>query len=263
MVVGGGADRKTEGTALNSTRIEAWHRSGLYAAWAASLARMGKCALVGDRMSKDRTQAIPAFIDLAAQQTHLGDSVETAISAVLKHGLFVLGPEVAELERQLAAFCGAKHCVSCANGTDALTIGADGRGRRQGRCGVRARLHLRRHGRGGRRCAAPRRCSWIFVAIRSTWISRASKPRSARRRSAGLKPRCVIPVDLYGQPADYDAVNEIAKAHGMFVIADAAQSFGASLAGQQGRYACRLYRDQLLSLQAARRLWRRRRRLHR
>jgi hypothetical protein len=73
-------------------------------------------------MSKDRTQAIPAFIDLAAQQTHLGNSVETAISAVLKHGQFVLGPEVAELERQLAAFCGAKHCVSCANGTDALLL---------------------------------------------------------------------------------------------------------------------------------------------
>ncbi len=73
-------------------------------------------------MSKDSTQAIPAFIDLAAQQKHLGDSVETAIAAVLKHGQFVLGPEVSELERQLAAFCGAKHCVSCANGTDALLL---------------------------------------------------------------------------------------------------------------------------------------------
>ena len=73
-------------------------------------------------MSKDRTQAIPAFIDLAAQRKHLGDSVETAIAAVLKHGQFVLGPEVSELERQLADFCGAKHCISCANGTDALLL---------------------------------------------------------------------------------------------------------------------------------------------
>ena len=98
-------------------------------------------------MSKDSTQAIPAFIDLAAQQKHLGDSVETAISAVLKHGQFVLGPEVAELERQLAAFCGARHCVSCANGTDALLLALMAEGVGRGRCRVRAGLHLRRHRR--------------------------------------------------------------------------------------------------------------------
>jgi len=73
-------------------------------------------------MSREPKQAVPAFIDLAAQRERLGDSVERAISAVLNHGQFVLGPEVAELEDRLAAFCGARHCVSCANGTDALLL---------------------------------------------------------------------------------------------------------------------------------------------
>src|SRR3972149_6919585 len=73
-------------------------------------------------MSKVRRQAVTAFIDLAAQREQLGDSVERAISAVLKHGQFILGPEVAELERQLASFCGARHCITCANGTDALLL---------------------------------------------------------------------------------------------------------------------------------------------
>src|SRR3989337_229600 len=73
-------------------------------------------------MSKERTQAVPAFIDLAAQREQLGDSVERAIAAVLKHGQFILGPEVTELERRLEAFCGAGHCVTCANGTDALLL---------------------------------------------------------------------------------------------------------------------------------------------
>ena len=73
-------------------------------------------------MSRERKQAVPAFIDLAAQRERLGDSVERAISKVLNHGQFVLGPEVGELEGQLASFCGARHCVSCANGTDALLL---------------------------------------------------------------------------------------------------------------------------------------------
>ena len=135
-------------------------------------------------MSKDRTQAIPAFIDLAAQQTHLGDSVETAISAVLKHGQFVLGPEVAELERQLAAFCGAKHCVSCANGTDALLLALMAEGVGKGDAVFVPAFTFVATVEVAVLCAAPRRSSSIFAAIRSTWISRASKPRSARRRNA-------------------------------------------------------------------------------
>ena len=183
-------------------------------------------------MSKDRTQAIPAFIDLAAQQTHLGDSVEEAISAVLKHGQFVLGPEVAELERQLAAFCGAKHCVSCANGTDALLLALMAEGVGKGDAVfVPAFTFVATVEVVVLSGATP-----VFVDIRRDTFNMDMESLEAaigEAKKRGLKPRCVIPVDLYGQPADYNAVSEIAKAHGMFVIGDAAQSFGASLNGRK------------------------------
>ena len=183
-------------------------------------------------MSKDRTQAIPAFIDLAAQQTHLGNSVETAISAVLKHGQFVLGPEVAELERQLAAFCGAKHCVSCANGTDALLLALMAEGVGKGDAVfVPAFTFVATVEVVVLSGATP-----VFVDIRRDTFNMDVESLEAaigEAKKRGLKPRCVIPVDLYGQPADYNAVSEIAEAHGMFVIGDAAQSFGASLNGRK------------------------------
>jgi dTDP-4-amino-4,6-dideoxygalactose transaminase len=183
-------------------------------------------------MSKDSTQAIPAFIDLAAQQKYLGDSVEKAIAAVLKHGQFVLGPEVGELERQLAEFSGAKHCITCANGTDALLLAlmAEGVGK-------------------GDAVFVP---AFTFVATVEVVVLSGATPVFAdigrvdfnmdatsleaaigEAKKRGLKPACVIPVDLYGQPADYIAINKIAAANGMFVIGDAAQSFGASLNGRK------------------------------
>jgi UDP-2-acetamido-2-deoxy-ribo-hexuluronate aminotransferase len=183
-------------------------------------------------MSKDRTQAIPAFIDLAAQQTQLGDSVETAISAVLKHGQFVLGPEVAELERQLAGFCGAKHCVTCANGTDALTLALMAEGVGKGDAVfVPAFTFVATVEVAVLSGATP-----VFVDIRRDTFNLDVESLEAaigEAKKLGLKPRCVIPVDLYGQPADYTAISEIAEAHGMFVIGDAAQSFGASLGGRK------------------------------
>jgi dTDP-4-amino-4,6-dideoxygalactose transaminase len=183
-------------------------------------------------MSKDRTQAIPAFIDLAAQQEHLGESVEKAISAVLKHGQFVLGPEVVELERQLAAFCGAKHCVSCANGTDALLLALMAEGIGKGDAVfVPAFTFVATVEVAVLSGATP-----VFVDIsRDTFnmdvASLEAAIGEAKRR--GLTPRCVIPVDLYGQPADYKAIGEIAEAHDLLVIGDAAQSFGASLNGRK------------------------------
>ena len=183
-------------------------------------------------MSKNRTQAIPAFIDLTAQQTRLGNSVEEAISAVLKHGQFVLGPEVAELERQLAAFCGAKHCVSCANGTDALLLALMAEGVGKGDAVfVPAFTFVATVEVVVLSGATP-----VFVDIRRDTFNMDIESLEAaigEAKKRGFKPRCVIPVDLYGQPADYNAVSEIAKAHGMFVIGDAAQSFGASLTGRK------------------------------
>jgi dTDP-4-amino-4,6-dideoxygalactose transaminase len=183
-------------------------------------------------MSKERTQAIPAFVDLAAQQKHLGDSIERAISAVLKHGQFILGPEVVELERQLAAFCGAKHCVSCANGTDALLLALMAEGIGKGDAVfVPAFTFVATVEVAALAGATP-----IFVDVRRDTFnmdvaSLEAAIGEAKRR--GLKPRCIIPVDLYGQPADYDAICGIADAHSLLVIADAAQSFGASLGGRK------------------------------
>ena len=183
-------------------------------------------------MSRERKQAVPAFIDLVAQRERLGDSVERAIIAVLNHGQFVLGPEVAELERQLAAFCGARHCISCANGTDALLLALMAEGVGPGDAVfVPAFTFVATVEVAVLAGAMP-----VFVDVRPDSFNLDVKSLEAaigEAKKRGLKPRCVIPVDLYGQPADYDAINEIAEAHGLLVIADAAQSFGASLAGKK------------------------------
>ena len=183
-------------------------------------------------MSRERKQVVPAFIDLAAQRERLGDSVERAISAVLNHGQFVLGPEVAELEERLGSFCGARHCVSCANGTDGLL------------------LALMAEGVGpGDAVFVP---AFTFVATVEVAVLVGATPvfvdvgpetfnldvdslvaAIGEAKMRGLTPRCVIPVDLYGQPADYRAIARIAEAHNLLVVADAAQSFGASLDGKR------------------------------
>jgi dTDP-4-amino-4,6-dideoxygalactose transaminase len=183
-------------------------------------------------MNRDGKPPIPAFIDLTAQRERIGDRIERAIGAVLKQGQFVLGPEVAELEHRLGEFCGAKHAVSCANGTDALL------------------LVLMAEGIGpGDAVFVP---AFTFVATAEVVVLAGATPifvdvrrdsfnldtdsleaaiGEAERR--GLKPRCIIPVDLYGQPAEYQAIREIAEANNLLVLADAAQSFGASLNGHK------------------------------
>lgn len=183
-------------------------------------------------MSKDRTQAVPAFIDLAAQRRQLGDSVERAISAVLEHGQFIFGPEVTELEGRLASFCGAGHCISCANGTDALLLALMAEGIGTGDAVfVPAFTFVATVEVALLSGATP-----VFVDVRTDTFnldveSLEAAIGEAKRR--GLKPRCVIPVDLYGQPADYKAICEVADAHDLLVVADAAQSFGASFDGRK------------------------------
>jgi len=183
-------------------------------------------------MSKGRKQVIPAFIDLAAQREHLGDSVERAISAVLARGQYILGPEVAEIERQLAAFCGARHCISCANGTDALLLALMAEDVGHGDAiFVPAFTFVATVEVAVLAGATP-----VFVDVRRDTFNMDAESLQAaigEAKRRGLKPRCVIPVDLYGQPADYTAIDKVARAHGLLVIADAAQSFGASLNGKK------------------------------
>ncbi|MGD9501525.1 MAG: DegT/DnrJ/EryC1/StrS family aminotransferase [Methyloceanibacter sp.] len=182
-------------------------------------------------MSKDRKQAIPAFIDLAAQYERLGDRVGRAIGAVLEHGQYVLGPEVTELERQLAAFCGARHCVTCANGTDALLLALMAEGVGAGDAVFVPAFTFVATAEVALLCGA----TPVFVDVRPESFNidaESLKAAIGEAKRRGLRPRCVIPVDLYGQPADYDAIGAIAKENGLLMIADAAQSFGASLDGR-------------------------------
>ena len=183
-------------------------------------------------MSRERKQAVPAFIDLAAQRERLGDSVERAISKVLNHGQFVLGPEVGELEARLADFSGARHCVSCANGTDALLLALMAEGVGPGDAVFVPAFTFVATVEVAMLCGA----TPVFVDVRPDTFnldvdSLAAAIGEAKKR--GLKPRCVIPVDLYGQPADYRAIDEIAGKHDLLMVADAAQSFGASLDGKK------------------------------
>ena len=183
-------------------------------------------------MSRERKQAVPAFIDLAAQRERLGDSVERAISKVLNHGQFVLGPEVGELEARLADFSGARHCVSCANGTDALLLALMAEGVGPGDAVFVPAFTFVATVEVAMLCGA----TPVFVDVRPDTFNLDVDSLEAaigEAKKFGLKPRCVIPVDLYGQPADYRAIDEIAGKHDLLMVADAAQSFGASLDGKK------------------------------
>ena len=177
------------------------------------------------------TPTIP-FLDLKAQQARIKDDLRRRLDAVLDHCQFVLGPEVGELEATLARFCGAKHCVSVSSGTDALQIAmmAENIGRGDAvflpaftyTATAEVPLVLG---------ATP-----VFVDVdpRTFQIDPAHLgQRIAETKAAGvLRPRAVIGVDLFGQPADWPAISAIAAEAGLFTIDDLAQSFGGSLHGR-------------------------------
>jgi UDP-2-acetamido-2-deoxy-ribo-hexuluronate aminotransferase len=171
------------------------------------------------------------FIDLAAQRARLGRAIDDAIARVLAHHQFILGPEVGALETALARFCGARHVVSCANGTDALLLV----------------LMAKKIGAGDAIfCPTFTFCATaevvaltgatpVLVDVEEASFNIDPTSLSAGVRTAknlGLKPKAVITVGLFGQPADLDAVNAIARAEGLFVLDDAAQSFGATYKGR-------------------------------
>ncbi|MFQ5756452.1 MAG: DegT/DnrJ/EryC1/StrS family aminotransferase [Acidiferrobacterales bacterium] len=167
------------------------------------------------------------FIDLKRQQEQVRPQIDAAITRVLDHGQYVLGPEVHELEKQLADFCGTPFALSCASGTDALLLALMAKGVGHGdaifvpsftfvaTAEVVTLLH-----------AKP-----VFVDIDAdTYLMNTESLEAAiaESKKQGLTPRAILPVDLFGQPADYEKIERIAKAHGLFVVADAAQSFGAT-----------------------------------
>jgi dTDP-4-amino-4,6-dideoxygalactose transaminase len=180
---------------------------------------------------RETTGAPIEFIDLGAQRRRLGRRIDEAILRVVDHGKYIMGPEVAAFEKQLAAFCGARHVLSCANGTDALGLALMAENLSRGQAVLVPSFTF---------AATAEVVAWfdavpVFVDVRQDTFNidpTSLEAGIATARRIGLEPVGVIPVDLFGLSADYDEVLAIAAAHRMWVICDAAQSFGATYKGR-------------------------------
>ena len=170
------------------------------------------------------TSRLP-FVDLQAQRRRIGPRLDEALARVLAHGQFILGPEVRELESQLARFSGARHCITCANGTDALL------------------LPLMAWGIGpGDAVLVP---AFTFVASAEVVVLAGATPvfvdvardsfnltaeslalGALAAREAGLTPKVAMPVDLFGQPVNFAAFEPVCRKYGLKILSDAAQSYG-------------------------------------
>ena len=178
-----------------------------------------------------RPDPVP-FVDIAAQRRRLGKSIDEAVARVLGHCQFINGPEVTQLEAELAEFSGAKYVVSCASGTDALLMVLMAKGVGRGDAVFCPSFTFCATGEA----VALTGATPVFVDVdEATFnIDAASLKRGiATARKLGLKPVAVIPVDLFGQSADHDAIGAIAAEAGLFVLDDAAQGFGASYKGRR------------------------------
>jgi len=169
-----------------------------------------------------------AFIDLAEQRRRIAPEIDAAIAAVLDHGKFIMGPEVARLEAELCDFTGAIHAVSCASGTDALVLALLAHGVGPGDAVVVPTFTFA----ATAEAVALLGATPVFADIDA--VSFNVDPVSVEAAlgvavDAGLHPVGIIPVDLFGLPADYDAIAKIAAANDLWVLADAAQSLGGSL----------------------------------
>jgi dTDP-4-amino-4,6-dideoxygalactose transaminase len=172
------------------------------------------------------------FIDVAAQRRRLGRAIDDAVARVLTHCQFVQGPEVAAFEGELARFCGARHAIGCASGTDALllVLMAWGIGRGDAVICPSFTYHATAE------MVALLGATPIIADVHAGTfnLDPASCERGvATAKRLGLKPRAIIPVDLFGLPADHDAINAVAAAHGLLVLDDAAQAFGAGYRGRK------------------------------
>jgi dTDP-4-amino-4,6-dideoxygalactose transaminase len=167
------------------------------------------------------------FIDLAAQRRRLGSAVDAAIARVLGHCQFILGPEVRALEAELAQFCGARHAVSCASGTDALVMVLMAKGIGPGDAVICPTFTFA----ATAEVVALVGATPVFADVEEASFNldpESLRDACAVARSLGLNVKAVIPVDLFGQPADHDRIAAVAKSHGLFVLDDAAQAFGAT-----------------------------------
>jgi len=200
-----------------------------------------------------------SFVDLGHQQSIIRENLEEGIFRVLKHGNYIMGPEVKELEQKLASYVGIKHAIGCASGTDALLMALMAYGVGPGDAIFTTPFTFIATAEVISLLGAtpvfvdidpktynidPEKLGKAIIALKSNDPSFHPLPKSkailpsplageGQGEGAGLHPRGIIPVDLFGLPADYDAINGIAKDHGLFVIEDAAQSFGAVYKGKR------------------------------
>ncbi len=178
-----------------------------------------------------RVEPVP-FIDVVSQRRRLGSLIDQAVGRVLEHCQFINGPEVMQFEADLAAFSGAKHVVACASGTDALLMVLMAKGIGPGDAVICPTFTFCATGE----VVALTGASPVFVDVDEVTFNmdiESLKRGIATAKRHGLKLKAVIPVDLFGQPADHDAIAAIAAEEGMFVLDDAAQSFGASYKGRR------------------------------
>ena len=174
-----------------------------------------------------RTNPPMPFIDVAAQRRRLGSAIDAAVAKVLNHCQFILGPEVRTFEAELAAFCGARHVVTCASGTDALVLALRAMGVGPGDAVVCPSFTF---------CATAEvavlvGATPVFVDVDAATFNIDANGivgAVATAREAGLRPKAIIPVDLFGLPADHGAVQAAASAENLLVLDDAAQGFGAT-----------------------------------
>jgi dTDP-4-amino-4,6-dideoxygalactose transaminase len=176
-------------------------------------------------------KAIP-FIDIVEQRRRLGKRIDDAVMRVLTHCQFINGPEVARLEADLATFSGAKHVVACASGTDALLMVLLAKNVGPGDAVICPTFTFCATGE----VVALLGATPVFVDVDETTFNidvDSLKSGIAVAKKQGLRPRAIIPVDLFGQPADHDAIAAVAATEGMFVLDDAAQGFGATYKGKR------------------------------
>ena len=166
------------------------------------------------------------FIDLKAQQAAIRPDLDRRIAAVLDHGQYILGPEVTEMERVLADYVGVKHCLSMASGTDALLVALMALGIGPGDEVITSAFTFVASGE-------------VIALAGATPVFADVDPHTANIDAASIeakitpRTKAIMPVSLYGQVANMDAINAVAQRHGLPVIEDAAQSFGATYKGKR------------------------------
>ena len=171
------------------------------------------------------------FIDLAAQQSRLRADLDRAIAGVLDEGAYIMGPDVKKFEAELASFCGAGHVISCANGTDALLLALMALGVGEGDAVFVPSFTFA----ATAEMVPFLRATPVFVDSHADTFNmdvESLKRAIVEARARGLRPKAVIPVDLFGLPADMAAIGAIAADEGLEIIADSAQGFGATINGR-------------------------------